>query len=161
MRSVNKVILLGNLTAEPNLRYTKNGNPVINFSIATNRSYKDKNDEWQEQADFHNIVFWGKTAELISQLCDKGSKIYVEGRLQTRSWEDNDGKRNYKTEVVGRNFILLTPKEKDNGEVEETIKEAEEIFSEDKEPDEESNDFDELIKEFEEFEKKRKEKRRI
>ena len=113
MKSVNNVTLLGNLTRDPELRYTQAGTAVISFSIATNRSYKDKEtDKWVETADFHNIVFWSKAAEIIGQYCFKGSKIHIQGRLQTRSWDDKDGTKKYKTEVVGRDFVLLTPKPK-------------------------------------------------
>ena len=117
MKSVNSVTLLGNLTRDPDLRYTPSGAAVISFSIATNRSYKDKKtDQWVETADFHNVVFWAKAAEIISQFCFKGSKIYVVGRLQTRSWDDKQGVKKYKTEVVGRDFVLLTPKKETAGE---------------------------------------------
>jgi single-strand DNA-binding protein len=127
MRSVNNVTLLGNLASDPELRYTKSGRAVINFSIATNYSYK-KDDEWVEVTSYHKIVFWGKTAELISQLSKKGSRVYVSGRLQTRSWEGEDGKKNYITEIIGEEFISLTPKEKTEKVSEETTQAAEEVF---------------------------------
>ena len=143
MKSINQVTLLGNLTRNPVLRYTPNGTAVINFSIATNRSYKDKEtDEWKDLVDYHNIVFWSKSAEIISQYCLKGSKILVQGRLQTRSWEGKDGVKRYTTEIVGQDFILLTPKSGSEVKVNQPpvkvkkeatgdsaiIKEAEEIF---------------------------------
>ena len=89
VKSVNQVTLLGNLARDPVMRYTQAGTPVISFSIATNHSYKS-GDEWKEAVDFHNVVFWSKSAEIISQFCFKGSKIYIQGRLQTRSWEGED-----------------------------------------------------------------------
>jgi len=114
MRSLNQVSLLGNLTKDPILRHTSNDNPVISFSIATNREWFDKkSQEKVEAVDYHNIVFWGKAAEIINQFASKGKKMYITGRLQTRKWEDKEGNTRYSTEVVGRDFIFLTPKEKE------------------------------------------------
>ena len=111
MKSVNQVILLGHLTKDPELRYTPSGTPVVNFSIATNRSYKDKEtQEWKEVADFHNVIFWGKAAEIISQFMTKGKKLYVEGRMQTRKYEDKERITRYVTEVVGSNFVFCGDK---------------------------------------------------
>ena len=111
MKSVNQATLLGNVTRDPELRYTPNGNPVISFGLATNREWKNDAGEKQEAADFHNVVFWGKAAEIISQYVKKGNKLYVQGRLQTQSWDDKEtGVKKYKTEIVGRDFLLLTPK---------------------------------------------------
>ncbi|MCK5016401.1 MAG: single-stranded DNA-binding protein [Candidatus Peribacteraceae bacterium] len=112
MHSVNQATLLGNLTRDPELRYTPSGNAVISFAIATNRYWKNDAGEKQEAVDYHNIVFWGKAAEIIAQYVSKGNKIYIQGRLQTRSWE-KDGVKKYSTEVVGKDFILLTPKGKE------------------------------------------------
>ena len=113
MKSINQVTLLGNLTRDPELRYTPSGIAVVGFSIATNRSYKDKESgEYKEVADYHNIVFWDKAAEIITQYLTKGKKVLVQGRLQTRSWEAKDGTKRYTTEVVGQDFVLLSPKEK-------------------------------------------------
>lgn len=97
---VNKVILYGNLTRDPELKALPSGSQVTNFSIATNRVWKDKDGNRQESADYHNIVVFGRQAETVAQYLKKGSGAYVEGRLQTRSWEDQDGKKNYRTEVV-------------------------------------------------------------
>jgi len=126
-KSVNSVQLLGNLTKDPTLKYTPSGTAVINFAIATNRSYKDKTtDEWKDIPEFTNIVFWGKSAEIIGQYCKKGNKIFVQGRLQTRSWDDkNTGTKRYMTEVVGNEFTLLTPKPQQGA----TSQQAEEIFN--------------------------------
>ncbi len=96
---INKVILFGNLTRDPELRALPSGMNVVNFSIATNRVYKDKDGNKQEQTDFHNIVVFGRQADTVNQYMKKGSSVLVEGRLQTRSW-DKDGQKQYRTEVV-------------------------------------------------------------
>lgn len=98
--NINKVIICGRITKEPELRTTPNGSSVLAFSIATNNVYKDKSGNKVENTDFHNIVAWNKMAELINQYCGKGDEIYIEGRLTTRSWEGKDGKKNYRTEIV-------------------------------------------------------------
>ena len=117
MRSINRVEILGNVTKDPEMRYTPNGHPVINFSIATNRQWSDKDTgEKKEAVEYHNVVFWGKAAEIIDQYVNKGSKLYVQGRLQTRSW-DKDGIKRYTTEVIGEDFIFLSPK----GEFEDEV----------------------------------------
>ncbi len=105
-RSVNKVILIGNLTRDPELRYTPQGTPVASFGVATNREWTVDGVK-KEAADFHNIVAWNKLAELCSQLLAKGTKVYVEGRLQTRDWTDSEGVKKYKTEVVIEEMIIL------------------------------------------------------
>jgi len=106
MKCINEVTLLGNLTRDPELRYTPDGKAVIGFSIATNRDWKTEAGEKKEATDYHDIVFWGKAAEIINQYVKKGTKILVKGRLQTRSWE-KDGQKRYRTEVVGDDFILF------------------------------------------------------
>ena len=108
-RSVNKVILIGNLTRDPELRYTPQGHAVCTFGIATNREWVT-NGEKQESADFHNIVAWNKLGELCSQLLKKGTKAFLEGRIQTRSWDGDDGVKRYKTEIVINEMLILTPK---------------------------------------------------
>ncbi len=108
VRSLNKVMLIGNLTRDPNMRYTPNNTAVCSFSIATNRSWTPSDGgEKQEKADFHNIVAWSKLAEVCGQLLHKGDKAYVEGRLQTREWKNKDGQDQRTTEVVIDNMILL------------------------------------------------------
>ena len=98
---LNKVFVLGNLTADPDARSLPSGQSVVNFRIATNRVFYDKNKEKQEQAEFHNIVAFGRTAEIIQQYLKKGSLVLIEGRLQTRSWEDKStGVKRFKTEIV-------------------------------------------------------------
>lgn len=107
MASVNKVILIGNLGRDPELRYTKSGQAVANFSLATNERWKDKDGQSQERTEWHRIVTWGKTAELCAQYLAKGRTTYLEGRLQTREYEDKDGIKRYTTEVVAQNVTFL------------------------------------------------------
>lgn len=97
---LNKVMLIGNLTRDPELKATPNGMKVANFSIATNRSWKDANGSKKEEVEYHNIVAFGKTAEVIVQYMHKGSSIMIEGRIQTRSWDAQDGSKKYRTEVI-------------------------------------------------------------
>ena len=106
-RGVNKVILIGNLGADPELKYTPSGAAVSNFSLATNESWVDGKGERQEKTEWHRIVVWGKLAEICHEFLKKGSKIYVEGRLQTRSWDGQDGNKRYTTEVVARDVQML------------------------------------------------------
>ncbi len=100
---LNKAMLIGNLTRDPELKSLPSGVKVTSFSIATNRSWKDANGAKQDATEFHNLVAFGKPAELIAQYCKKGSSLYVDGRLQTRSWEQ-DGQKKYRTEIVVENF---------------------------------------------------------
>jgi len=106
-RSLNKVQLIGNLTRDPELRYTPNGTAVCSFGLATNRSWKTDAGEKHDEAEFHNIVAWNKLAELCSQFLVKGRKVYVEGRLATRSWTGQDGAQRNRTEIVISDMILL------------------------------------------------------
>ncbi len=102
---LNKVFLYGNLTRDPELKALPSGSQVANFGLATNRTYKDKNGQKQEATEFHNIVAFGRTAEVIAQYCKKGRPIFVEGRITTRSWDDKEsGKKNYRTEIIVENF---------------------------------------------------------
>lgn len=98
--NLNKVFILGNLTRDPEVRQTAGGQAVCSFSVATNRRYTDKSGQKQEQVEFHNLVAWGRTAEVIRQYLRKGSMILVEGRLQTRSWQDQQNVKHWKTEVI-------------------------------------------------------------
>ncbi len=107
---VNKVILIGNLGADPEMRYTQSGTAVANFRIATSERFKDQSGEWQERTEWHRVVFFGRTAEVCGEYLTKGRQIYVEGRLQTRSWEDKEGATRYTTEVVGREMKMLGQK---------------------------------------------------
>jgi len=104
---LNKVQLIGNITQDIELKQTPNGQSVCSFSIATNRYWTDGAGVKQEVTEFHNIVLWTKLAEIAGQYLHKGKKVYIEGRLQTRSWEAQDGTKRYKTEIVGENMIML------------------------------------------------------
>lgn len=110
MYSLNKVQLIGNLTADAEVKQTPSGQKVANFSIATNRTWKDNAGVKQEQVEYHNIVAWGFLADLAEQYFKKGGKLYTEGRLQTRSWEDQSGQKKYRTEIVAENAIMLSGK---------------------------------------------------
>jgi len=101
--NLNRVILIGRLTADPELRTTGSGTPVTNFSLATNRYWSNSNGERQEETEFHNIVVWARQAEIVNQFLKKGSLVMIEGRLQTRNWEDKNGSKRYTTEVVAKN----------------------------------------------------------
>ncbi|MCA9385251.1 single-stranded DNA-binding protein [Candidatus Dojkabacteria bacterium] len=112
---LNEVRLIGNITQDLEIRRTSSGTAVMNFSIATNRNYK-AGDDWKEETTFHNIVVWGNDAEQLEQRARKGTKVFVAGRIQTRKWEGNDGKTNYRTEVVAYTVTLLDRYEKTNSE---------------------------------------------
>lgn len=111
---INKVILIGNLGADPETRYTRNGTPVATFNIATTERWK-KDGELQESTEWHRIVSWQRLAEICQEYLDKGSRVYIEGKLQTRSWTDNDGVKRYTTEIVAREMKMLTPRDSGNG----------------------------------------------
>lgn len=106
-RSLNKVMIIGNLTNKPELRYTPQNHGVTSFGVATNRNWSDSDGQNQESTEFHNIVAWNKLAELCAQLLEKGDKVYIGGRLQTRTWDDQDGHKNYKTEIVCEDMLIL------------------------------------------------------
>lgn len=110
-RSLNKVILIGNLTRDVELRYTPQGTPIAAFGIATNRQWK-VGDQTKEATEFHNIIAWNKLGELCSQLLVKGSRVYVEGRIQTRDWVDQTGNKHYRTEIIIDEMIFLGGKSK-------------------------------------------------
>lgn len=128
-RSLNKVILIGNLTRDPELRYTPQGTAVCTFGLATNRQWTTESGEKKEDAEFHRLVAWNKLAEICSQLLKKGRKVYVEGRLQTRSWTGTDGAQRSTTEVVITDMILLDSRRE--GEVGEGFDIAEPPHAED------------------------------
>lgn len=106
-RSLNKVQLIGNLTRDPELRYTPQGTAVATFSVATNRQWKTESGEMKDQAEFHRVVAWDKLAEICGKMLKKGVRVYVEGRLQTRSWQGQDGSQKQTTEIVISDMILL------------------------------------------------------
>jgi len=105
--SVNKVILVGCLGRDPETRYTGGGQAVANFSVATDESYKDKNGERQKRTEWHKIVVWGKQAEIAQQYLKKGSLIFIEGRIQSREWQDKEGQKRTSFEIVASNFRML------------------------------------------------------
>lgn len=107
MASVNKAIIIGNLGKNPEVRFTQSGQPVCNFTVATNERWTDKGGQTQERTEWHRIVVWGKQAEHCGQYLTKGRSVYVEGRIQTREWQDKDGKKNYTTEIVATNVTFL------------------------------------------------------
>ncbi len=133
MRGFNKVIIAGNVTQDPELRTTPSGQSVTSFSVATNRRYRDASGEIQESTEFHNVVAWGKLAELCVQLLKKGSGVLIEGRLQTRSWEGQDGVKRQTTEIIAENMIALTPKGLTEVSAEEEVEAKELSASEEKE----------------------------
>jgi single-strand DNA-binding protein len=107
-KSVNKVILVGNIGKDPDVKYTPSGVPVAKFSLATNERFKGKSGEWQERTEWHNVIAWQRLAEIVGEYVQKGNKLYVEGRLQTSSWEDRQsGEKKYKTEIVAHDLVLL------------------------------------------------------
>jgi single-strand DNA-binding protein len=107
MASVNKVILIGNLGRDPELRYTKDGRAVANFTLATSDRWRDKEGASQERTEWHRIVVWDKQAENCAQYLQKGRSVYIEGRLQTREWEDREGQKRQTTEIVAANVTFL------------------------------------------------------
>jgi single-strand DNA-binding protein len=108
--SVNKAILVGRLGKDPEVKYTQGGTPVAKFTLATNEVWKDQNGEKQERTEWHNIVAWTRLAEICGQYLTKGSRVYVEGRIQTRSWEDKEGNKRYITEIRADNMVMLSGK---------------------------------------------------
>jgi single-strand DNA-binding protein len=146
-RSLNKVLLIGNLTRDPEMRYTNSGTPVVTFGMATNKSWKDSDGETKELAEFHNLVAWNKMAEICQQLLAKGMKVYIEGSLNTRSWEGDDGVTRYKTEIRVDEMILLDSKGKEGAGIDENMQggqEKKEAPVKEEKPEEESNDEDPL-----------------
>lgn len=105
-RGLNKAMLIGRLGADPEIRYTASGTPVANFSLATNHSVK-RGDQWEEQTEWHRVIAWDRLAEICNQYMNKGTQVYVEGRIQTREWQDKDGNRRWTTEIVARDIQML------------------------------------------------------
>jgi single-strand DNA-binding protein len=107
---LNRVLLLGNLGADPELRFTSGGQPVLNMRIATTESYLDKDQQRQERTDWHNVVVWGKRGEALAKILRKGSSCFIEGSLRTSSYDDKDGVKRYKTEIIASDIILTSGK---------------------------------------------------
>lgn len=110
MINLNRAMIIGNMTRDPEMRYTPSGRAVLNFGVATNRRWTNQEGGQQEEVEFHDIVAWGKLAEIISPILKKGDRAYVEGRLKTRSWEGQDGVKRQRTEIIADNIIALTPR---------------------------------------------------
>jgi single-strand DNA-binding protein len=106
-RGLNKVMLIGNLGRDPEMRYTPSGKPVTSFSLAASRNWVSADGERHDETEWFNVVAWGNLAEICNQYLSKGQKVYVEGRLQTRSWEDENGQKHFRTEVVANEMIIL------------------------------------------------------
>lgn len=112
---LNRVMLIGNLCADPAVSYTPSGTTVANFNVATNRKWKDKDGNQQEDVEFHRIVVWGKTADFCGNYMQKGSKAFIEGRLATRSWDDQQGVKKFTTEIIAQTVQNLTPRSESGG----------------------------------------------
>jgi single-strand DNA-binding protein len=108
MRGLNKVMIIGNLGRDPEMRYTPSGRPVTSFSVATTRSWTSGEGDRREETEWFNVVAWGNLAEICKQYLRKSQPVYVEGRLQTRGWEDTEGKKHFRTELVANEVIILT-----------------------------------------------------
>jgi single-strand DNA-binding protein len=110
MASLNKVMLIGNLGKDPEVRYTTSGTAVASFSLATTEKFKNKSGDWEEKTEWHNVTLWGRLAEIAGEYLAKGKTVYIEGRLQTRKWQDKDGRDRYTTEIVGDKMQMLSGK---------------------------------------------------
>ena len=108
--SLNKAMIIGNLGRDPEMRYTPNGQAVTQFTVAVNRNYKGANGEWKEETEWFRVVVWGPLAERTAERIHKGNKVYVEGRLQTRNWEGQDGQKHYTTELIAQTVTSLDPR---------------------------------------------------
>ncbi len=116
MAGVNKVIIIGNLGRDPEIKYTQSNTPVANFSVATSESWKDKNTgEWQEKTEWHRVVAWRYLAEKVEKSFKKGKQVYVEGRLETRKWTDKEGQDHYTTEIIANQLMLLGRRDDNEG----------------------------------------------
>ena len=114
--SLNKVMIIGNLGKDPEMRYTPSGQAVTQFSVAVNRNYKDQQGEWQEETEWFRVVAWGPLAERTAENLRKGRKVYVEGRLQTRQWEDRDNQKRYTTELIANTVSPLDRRPQEDGD---------------------------------------------
>lgn len=117
-RGVNKVILVGNLGADPEMKYTPSGTPICTFRLATSETFKDRDGNQQERTEWHRVVAWSKLAEICGQYLAKGRQVYIEGSIRTRSWDDNDGNKRFMTEIVARDVQFLggNPNGQGNGD---------------------------------------------
>jgi len=115
MASLNKVMLIGNLGKDPEVRYTTSGTAVASFSLATSERFKNKGGEWEDKTEWHNVTLWGRLAEIAGEYLAKGKTVYIEGRLQTRKWQDRDGRDRYTTEIVADKMQMLGAKGEGGG----------------------------------------------
>ncbi len=115
-RSLNKVMLIGNLGADPEIRYTANGTAVANLRVATAENRKNKEGEWEERTEWHRVVLYSRQAEIAKDYLRKGSKVYIEGRIETRSWEDQSGQKHYSTEIIANDMFFLDTKSPGGGQ---------------------------------------------
>ncbi|MCX6808499.1 MAG: single-stranded DNA-binding protein [Candidatus Berkelbacteria bacterium] len=122
MLNLNRAQILGNLTRDPEMRFTPNGQAVANFSVATNRRWKNSDGTDGDATEYHDVVIWGKQAEAVTPMLKKGEACFVEGRLQTRNWEGQDGVKRYKTEIIADNVIVLGGRGKSGGNYSLTTK---------------------------------------
>jgi len=136
MRSVNKVVLIGNLTRDPEMKTTQSGQPITTFSIATNREWVTKDGEKHTSTEYHDLIAWSRLAELCSKYLKKGKLIYVEGYLKTRSWENEEGVKKYRTEVVIDDMIMLDKRNGEEGDMDYVASSGDEDMTEEDGPSE-------------------------
>ena len=108
MSSLNRVILIGNLGKDPDIRYTESGNIVASFSLATSEKFRNKAGDWEERIEWHNITLWARLAEIAGEYLAKGKSVFIEGRLKTRKWQDREGKDRYSTDIIGEKMLMLS-----------------------------------------------------
>jgi single-strand DNA-binding protein len=129
-KSVNKVILVGNVGKDPDVKYAPSGIALAKFSLATNERFKDKSGEWQERTEWHNVLAWQRLAEIVGEYVHQGDKLYIEGRLQTSSWEDrNSGQKKFRTEIVARDLVLLGSRDTAEPATDESNEERESVHA--------------------------------
>lgn len=121
MQSLNKAQIIGNLTRTPEIREIESGRKVCTLGVATNRYWTDKNGNKQEEVEFHQVVCWERLAELCEKYLKKGDKVFFEGRLQTRNWEDPSGQKHFRTEIIAEDMIMLTPKSKHENSLPQSV----------------------------------------
>ena len=129
MSSLNKAMIIGRLGQDPDVRYTQSNTAVANLSVATSERYKDKSGEWKENTEWHRVVAWGRLAEICQEYLKKGSQVYIEGPIQTRSWEDKDGQTKYTTEIKALTMTMLDSKGSGGGNVSEKPQNAQPVSS--------------------------------
>ena len=128
-RGLNKVMIIGRLGRDPEMRYTPNGRPVTAFSVAVDRTWQTVEGERRKETEWFNVVVWGNLAEVCKQHLHKGRMVYIEGRLQTRSWDDADGQKHYRTEIVANEMILLSDRREGDEQLGETAANDDDDFS--------------------------------